>query len=139
SSRDARPKADRGASTESNMSATILIVEDEQVLRQSLTELLRDEGYEVVEAGDGRAALAQLHERSFDAIITDIRMPEMDGYTLLMHAQQIAPQTPVIIMTAYGTVENAVGAMRSGAYDYLLKPVNFEDLILKLQRAIEFS
>jgi two-component system response regulator PilR (NtrC family) len=66
-------------------------------------------------------------------------MPEMDGTQLLTHARQIAPQTPVIMMTAFGTVESAVAAMRSGAYDYLLKPVQFDDLLIKVQRALEFS
>jgi len=72
-------------------------------------------------------------------ILSDIRMPEMDGTQLLAHARQIAPQTPVIMMTAFGTVESAVAAMRSGAYDYLLKPVQFDDLLIKVQRALEFS
>jgi two-component system response regulator PilR (NtrC family) len=121
------------------MSKSILIVEDEQVLRQSLGELLTDEGYEVHQAGDGKEAFDFIIKQPVDLILTDIRMPNMDGIELLGKLQQTAPQTPVIILTAYGTVESAVAAMRCGAYDYLLKPVNFDDVLLKVERAIEFG
>jgi DNA-binding NtrC family response regulator len=121
------------------MSKSILIVEDEEVLRQSLAELLTDEGYEVHQAGDGKEAYEFILNRPVDLIISDIRMPKMDGIELLAKLQQTAPQTPVIIITAYGTVESAVAAMRSGAHDYLLKPVNFDDVLLKVERAIEFG
>lgn len=121
------------------MAKTILIAEDETVLRESLAELLTEEGYEVLQADHGKAAYAVVLERPVDLVLSDVRMPEMDGMTLLSHLQKIAPQTPVIVMTAYGTVESAVAAMRSGAYDYLLKPVNFDDVLLKVQRALEFS
>ena len=118
---------------------TILVVDDEQVLRESLAELLGDEGYDVIQAANGKEAHDILLKRPVDAILSDMRMPEMDGLTLLGHAKQIAPQTPVIVMTAFGTVESAVTAMRSGAHDYLLKPVLFDDLIIKVQRAIEYG
>ncbi len=121
------------------MSKSILIVEDEEVLRQSLAELLTDEGYDVHQAGDGKLAYDFILKRPADLILTDIRMPNMDGIELLGKLQQVAPQTPVIILTAYGTVESAVAAMRAGAHDYLLKPVNFDDVLLKVERAIEFG
>ncbi len=121
------------------MSKSILIAEDETVLRQSLAELLTDEGYEVHQAGDGKEAYDLILKRPVDLVLSDIRMPQMDGIELLAKLQQAAPQTPVIIVTAYGTVESAVAAMRSGAHDYLLKPVNFEDVLLKVERAIEFG
>lgn len=121
------------------MAKTILIAEDETVLRESLAELLVEEGYEVLQADHGKAAYGVVLDRPVDLVLSDVRMPEMDGMTLLSHLQKIAPQTPVIVMTAYGTVESAVAAMRSGAYDYLLKPVNFDDVLLKVQRALEFS
>ncbi|WP_428939557.1 sigma-54-dependent transcriptional regulator [Fontivita pretiosa] len=121
------------------MGKTILIVEDETVLRQSLAELLREEGYEVLEAGDGKAAYQIAVDRPVDLVLSDVRMPEMDGLALLSHLQKVAPQTPVIMMTAYGTVESAVAAMRAGAHDYLLKPVQFDDVLIKVQRALEFS
>jgi len=121
------------------MSKQILIVEDEKVLRQSMAELLTEEGYDVLEAGDGKAAYEILLQRSVDLVITDVRMPEMDGMLLLGHLQKLAPQTPVIITTAYGTIESAVSAMRAGAFDYLLKPVQFDDVLLKIERALQFS
>jgi DNA-binding NtrC family response regulator len=121
------------------MSKTVLIVEDEKVLRESLAELLGEEGHDVVQAADGKAAYELILQRSVDLVLSDIRMPEMDGLTLLGHLQKVAPQTPVIMITAFGTVESAVTAMRAGAYDYLLKPVQFDDVLLKVQRALQFS
>src|SRR4051812_41696058 len=93
----------------------ILVVEDEQVLRESIAELLTDEGYEVVQAENGKVARDMVLDRPVDLVLSDVRMPEMDGIALLGQLQQIAPQTPVIMITAYGTVESAVGAMRGGA------------------------
>jgi two-component system response regulator PilR (NtrC family) len=122
-----------------SQSKTILVADDEQVLRDSIAELLTDEGYEVAQAANGREAHDLLLQRPFDMILSDIRMPEMDGLQLLAHAKQIAPHTPVLIMTAFGTVESAVKAMQQGAHDYLLKPVQFDDLIIKVQRALEYS
>lgn len=149
------------------MAKTILIVEDEEVLRESLAELLRSESaegggeggaaggskggageggaggagecYEVLEAGHGKAAVGILLGRSVDLILTDIRMPEMDGMALIAQVGKIAPQTPVIVLTAYGTVESAVAAMRAGATDYLLKPVDFSDVLVKVQRALQLG
>ena len=121
------------------MPKTILIAEDEAVLRQSLAELLVEEGYEVIQATDGKAAHEIILARPVDLILSDVRMPEMDGMVLLGHVKKIAPQTPVIMVTAYGTVESAVAAMRGGAYDYLLKPVQFDDVLLKVQRALQFG
>ncbi len=121
------------------MSKSVLIVEDEQVLRQSLAELLTDEGYQVFQAGDGKEAYDLILKQPADLVITDIRMPNMDGMELIGKLQQTAPQTPIIIITAYGTVESAVAAMRAGAHDYLLKPVNFDDVLLKVERTLEYS
>jgi DNA-binding NtrC family response regulator len=118
--------------------STILIVEDETVLRESLASLLEEEGFEVLQAGDGAAAHRLALERSVDLVLSDVRMPEMDGITLLGRLRQIAPETPIVMMTAYGTVESAVDAMRGGAWDYLLKPVQFDDLLMKVQRALEY-
>lgn len=119
------------------MGQSILLAEDETLLRESLAELLEEEGYEVVQARNGREGYAQLLDRPFDLVISDIRMPEMDGAELLRKAGRVAPQTPVIIVTAFGTVESAVGAMREGAADYLLKPVQFEDVLIRVRRVLE--
>jgi DNA-binding NtrC family response regulator len=118
---------------------SILIAEDEQLLRESLAELLEGEGYEVVQAPDGKQAYGKALERAFDLVITDLKMPEMDGLTLLEQLRQIAPRTPVLVLTAYGTVESAVGAMRAGAVDYLLKPAQFNDVLIRVQRALELG
>lgn len=120
------------------MNKSVLIVDDEQVLRESMASLLEDEGYETIQAENGQLAHTILLDRQVDVVLTDVRMPEMDGMDLLTHIRQLAPQTPVIMMTGYGTVENAVDALRTGAWDYLLKPVQFDDLLLKIKRAIEF-
>lgn len=120
-------------------SKVILVAEDERVLRESLAGLLEPEGYEIVQAENGKQARDLLLKRNVDLILSDVRMPEMDGLTLLGHVRQIAPQTPVIMITAFGTVDSAVQAMRAGAWDYLLKPVQFDDLLLKIQRALEFT
>jgi two-component system response regulator PilR (NtrC family) len=121
------------------MSKSILLVEDEQMLRQSLAELLREEGYRVTEAANGREGHEQIVQSPFDLVITDMRMPEMDGITLLRHVLQAAPGTPVVVVTAFGTVDSAVGAMRAGAVDYLLKPVQFEDVLVRVRRALEIG
>jgi two-component system response regulator PilR (NtrC family) len=121
------------------MATKILLVEDEQLLRESLAQLLTEEGYQVVQAGDGKAGYDAALAEPFDLVLTDIRMPVMDGLGLLKHLQQVIPQTPVIVITAFGTVESAVSAMRSGAADYVLKPVQFEDVLIRVKRALEFG
>lgn len=121
------------------MPKSVLIAEDEKVLRESLAQLLTEEGYDVTMAADGQEAYDLAVNRSFDIVLTDIRMPRMDGAALLQHLQQLAPQTPVIIITAFGTVESAVSAMRSGAADYILKPVQFDDVLMRIKRALEFG
>src|SRR5690606_22047160 len=118
---------------------SILIAEDEQLLRSSLAELLREEGYTVIEAANGREAHELALEHPVDLVVTDMRMPEMDGEALLQRLQHLAPQTPVLVMTAFGAVESAVSAMRTGAVDYILKPVQFDDLLLRIRRALEFG
>jgi two-component system response regulator PilR (NtrC family) len=120
------------------MGKTILIVEDETVLRESLAELLTEEGHTVKQAENGKVARELVLKEPVDLVLTDVRMPEMDGLTLLGHLRQILPETPVVVVTAYGTVESAVAALRAGAFDYLLKPVKFDDVLLKVQRALEF-
>jgi DNA-binding NtrC family response regulator len=121
------------------MSHSVLIVEDEQVLRESLAGLLEAEGYCVLQAAHGEEAYRIVLEQPVDVVLSDVRMPEMDGMALLSHLRQLAPETPVIMVTAYGTVNSAVEAMRAGAWDYLLKPVQFDDLLLKIERALEFG
>jgi two-component system response regulator PilR (NtrC family) len=116
---------------------SILIAEDEDGVRDSLTQVLREEGYDVVATADGGAAVDALGRREFDVVISDVRMPGADGLAVLRRAREIAPQTLVLLMTAHATVETAVAALRGGAQDYLLKPVIFEDLLHKLTALIE--
>src|SRR4051812_6726541 len=120
------------------MSKTILIVEDETVLREFLAELLAEEGHTVKQAENGKVAHELVLKEPVDLVLTDVHMPVMDGLALLGHLRQILPETPVIVITAYSTVESAVAAVRAGAFDYLLKPVKFDDVLLKVQRGLEF-
>ena len=121
------------------MATSVLIVDDENVIRDSIKIVLDDEGYKTDTAGDGETALAKIKENNFDIVITDIKMPNMDGMDLLKHATQISPDTFFIIMTAYASVKTAVSAIREGAYDYLLKPIEFDDLLLRLKRLSKFK
>jgi two-component system response regulator PilR (NtrC family) len=115
----------------------ILVAEDEAAVRESLAEVLRDEGYEVTAVADGAAATAALGAQEFDLVLSDIRMPGVDGLAVLRHAREIAPQTLVLLMTAHATVETAVEAIRRGAQDYLLKPIIFEDVLHKIDHLLE--
>ncbi|MHC4994528.1 MAG: sigma-54-dependent transcriptional regulator [Planctomycetota bacterium] len=121
------------------MAKSILIAEDEPGLCRSLAALLSDEGYIVTAVNDGREAFSLILDQPFDIVITDVRMPEMDGVTLLGNLQRTAPQTPVIVITAFATVEDAVSTMRAGAFDYLQKPIDFDGLLAKVERAIKYG
>jgi two-component system response regulator PilR (NtrC family) len=119
------------------MGDAILVADDEPGVRESLAEILRDAGYSVHTAADGTAALAALDQQEFSVVVTDLRMPGADGLAVLRRAHEVSPQAVVLVMTAHGSVETAVEALRAGAADYLLKPVVFEDLLTKVERAIE--
>jgi DNA-binding NtrC family response regulator len=115
----------------------ILIVDDEVNARTALVELLRDEGYSVESAADGFKALGKIDDFAPDLILTDLKMPGMDGVDLLKRVRARAVEVPVVVMTAFGAVETAVGAMRAGARDYLTKPINMAELTLVIAREIE--
>jgi two-component system response regulator PilR (NtrC family) len=110
----------------------ILVADDEASVRESLVEVLRDEGYQVFGVADGAAAIEALGKQDFDVIISDLRMPGGDGLEVLRHAREVSPQTLVVLMTAFATVDTAVEALRSGAHDYMLKPLVFEDILHKI-------
>ncbi|MGD9765416.1 MAG: sigma-54-dependent transcriptional regulator [Candidatus Binatia bacterium] len=112
---------------------SVLVAEDEDGVRNSIAQVLREEGYDVVAVPDGTAAIAALETRQFDVVLSDLRMPGVDGLTVLRHARELTPQALVLLMTAHATVDTAVEALRGGAQDYLLKPVIFEDLLHKMQ------
>ncbi len=119
------------------MKADILIVDDERTIRESLELILNEEGYNTVTASNGREALKAASEKAFDVIITDLKMPEMDGMALLHKCQKICPQTSVIIITAHGSLDSAIEALRQGAYDYILKPFDFDAVLLKIKRLLQ--
>ena len=117
--------------------ATILIVEDEPAQREALAAHLAEEKYRIVQTGDGEEALKVLSSKTIDLIITDFQLPGMDGQDLLEKATALNPSIPVILITAYASIDRAVTAMKSGAYDYLTKPINIEELLVILERALE--
>src|SRR5688572_175124 len=115
----------------------ILVVDDQRNMRTTLAMMLRGAGYEVDEASDG-AQGAELGARgAFDLVLTDLRMGSQDGISVLRAVKEAETNTEVIVMTAYGTIESAVEAMRLGAFDYIQKPFTEEELLVKVQRAIE--
>lgn len=121
------------------MNARILIIDDEKPIRDSLKMVLDEEGYSTETAGDGEEGLQKIETENFDIVITDIKMPKLDGIQLLEKASKISPDTFFMIMTAYASVKTAIEALRHGAFDYLIKPVEFDDVIIRIQRLIEYK
>lgn len=115
----------------------ILVVDDENSARHVLCQLLRDDGHEVQDAADGFKALGILKEWTPDIILTDLKMPLMDGITLLKKTRELHPDITCIVMTAFASVETAVQSMKNGANDYLTKPLNFDAVELVIQRSLE--
>ena len=112
----------------------ILLVDDEPTIRLSVGDTLGDAGHTVTVAADGEAAARAIDAHRFDVVITDIRMPGMDGLTLFRRIKALAPETDVILITAYGAVEDAVEALKEGASDYLTKPFDTAELLVRLER-----
>jgi two-component system response regulator PilR (NtrC family) len=117
----------------------ILVVDDEQIIRESLSYVLSKEDYQVDEAENGKEAYEKLLETSYDLVITDLEMPEMKGTELLDKIRNLSIQTATIVVTAYGSLETAISALRSGASDYILKPVEFDELLIKVKRLFEIK
>ena len=115
----------------------VLVVDDEASARSGLEKLLRQEGYEVESASDGENALSLVSDRPPDVVVTDLKMPRMDGMQLLAKLREQNAEIPVIVVTAFGDVASAVGAMRAGAADYLTKPVDFDALLVSIERVLE--
>jgi DNA-binding NtrC family response regulator len=115
----------------------ILLVEDKAALRAVLRETLETEGFAVEEAADGSKAVERLGRGGIALVLTDLRLPKADGHAVLRAAIQADPGLPVVLMTAYGTIKDAVEAMRAGAYDYLEKPVDNDHLIALMRRALQ--
>ncbi|MHC5113494.1 MAG: sigma-54-dependent transcriptional regulator [Planctomycetota bacterium] len=115
----------------------ILVVDDKEMMRDSVAATLSRRGHVVSAAPGGKAAIEKITRKRYDAVITDLQMPEMDGLELLGEIRAVDDQLPVIFMTAYGTVETAVAAMKKGAYDYITKPFSGDELLVAVERAVE--
>ena len=114
----------------------ILVVDDEPAMRETLQEILELEGFQVSQADGGEAALEILRQTGIDLMLLDLKMKGMDGLQTIEAARQISPETVIIMLTAHGTLESAIGAMRHGAFDYLLKPAVVSDIIASVQRGL---
>lgn len=119
------------------MSNSILIVEDEKILRVSLADALTEEGYTVLSVEGGEDAVSTIKQGEFSVVISDIRLPDISGIDVLRQCMKLSPATPVIMMTAFGNIEDAVESMRIGAFDYITKPFNLEEMIVTVSKALE--
>ena len=117
--------------------AKILVLDDEEIIRKSVRRVLEPAGYWVKTSASPKEALSFAGTFSVDVVLSDLKMPEMDGIEFLKRVKEISPQTEVIIITGYGTVPGAVAALRYGAYDYIEKPINPEDLLMTVKRCLE--
>jgi two-component system, NtrC family, response regulator HydG len=115
----------------------VLVVDDQKNMRATTAIVLRQAGHVVEEAADGAAAIQRVQQEAFDVVLTDLRMTGVDGMDVLRGVQRSAPETQVIVMTAYGTIESAVEAIRRGAYDFLAKPFKEDELLLRIDKALE--
>jgi putative two-component system response regulator len=115
----------------------VLIVDDDQFALQSMVRALEGESYEVVTAASGLEAIDLLRQDSFDLVLTDLKMPGVDGLVVLRKVREIAPQAVVLILTGYASLESAIEALRQGAYDYLVKPCSDDELKLKIAEGLE--
>jgi two-component system response regulator AtoC len=113
----------------------ILVIDDEKRMCDSIKVLLTNIGYEVDTAENGRIGIEKLKSQEFGLVITDLMMPELDGFAVMKHIKENCPNTLVIVITGYASVESAVRAIRSGAYDYILKPFDFEIIKISVERA----
>ena len=118
------------------MKRTVLLIEDEKIMRVTLEDALKGAGYEVVSFGAGAPALLAMKSSSFDAVVTDVRLPDIDGFDIVREINQRS-DTPVVMMTAYGTIKGAVEAMKLGAFDYITKPFALDEFLLLIERVMD--
>lgn len=118
---------------------TILVIEDKESMRAMLKQTLEGEGYQVISAHDGAEGIKKLSDERIGLVLTDLKLPKKDGFDILKAVKQESPLLPVIVMTAYGTIETAVRAVKEGAYDFLTKPFDTEHLLVLIKRALDNS
>ncbi len=121
------------------MSERILVAEDEEIMRITVVDHLRNQGWQVEEAVNGSQALELIRKNSYQLLLSDIRMPGMDGETLLGEVKKLAPRTEVVMMTAHGNTDNAVNCLKMGAADYIQKPFDLDDLSFRINRVLEMQ
>ena len=119
------------------MMERVLIVDDEEQMRELLAKVLEKNGYQVTTAGDGGQALTLLEKEPMDLVVTDVRMPGLDGMEALKAIKELNPEIVVIIMTAFGSIDQAVQAVKEGAYDYINKPFKIDEMLLTIKKALE--
>ena len=117
----------------------ILIIDDERSIRNTLKEILTYEGFEVSEAQDGMEGLKAVEKGKFDVILCDIKMPKMDGIEVLEKIQELAPETPVVIVSGHGNIDTAVEAIKKGAFDYIAKPLDLNRTLVTIRNAMDRS
>ncbi len=117
----------------------ILIVDDEEIIRYSLVNILKGYGYDAIDVSSGDEAIKLMSEQRIHLVLSDLVMEDMDGLQLLENVKLVSPRTIVIIITGYGSLKTAVSALRLGAYDYLLKPCDEEELLFRVKRALEMQ
>src|SRR3989338_7227025 len=117
--------------------AKILVVDDEQIIRERMKSLLELDGYEVFIADSGQQGLAVFNEKKPEVIVTDIKMPGMDGIELLEKIKAVSAEAEIIMLTGHGGIETAISSLKKGAFDYMTKPVDFDELSLNIKRALE--
>ena len=136
--RSQKYKNKRRTNTENSM-PRILLAEDDEIMRVSVYDRLKQSGWQVDDVENGLEAVKLLEKDDYHLVISDIRMPGMDGMLLLQKVKQLSPETDIIIMTAYGSVDDALDCMRKGASDYILKPFDMDDLIIRCNRIFDFQ
>src|SRR3954462_12737757 len=123
--------------TTSGSAATILIVEDDAAMRMMLREALEEDGYTVEAVGGGRAGIERVKQGGVDLVISDVKMPDLDGLDMLREIKAVAPSPHVITITAFGSIDTAIRAVKLGAFDYITKPFEVDQLILSVQKALD--
>ncbi len=119
--------------------AKILVVDDEPDILEVIEKILRDRGFEVGTAANGAVALERLAEGGYDLILSDVKMPELDGLELLQKVSLLYPEIPMVILSAFANIQDAVVAIKLGAFDYIAKPVYPDDLLLSIDRALKYQ